>query len=106
MKKVLIRFLVVLFAVLVVGGAGLAYWLLSSQDRGMSADGRMVPPASVRNVPEAPQFDASKTAVPATAAQKPPEYQLPTEFKLPTNLDISTPPVPASISAPAARQKS
>ena len=71
----------------------------------MAADGRMAPPASVRNAPEAPKFDGSKATPPVTA-EKPPEVQLPTEFKLPTELDIATPQVPDGISAPASGQKS
>ncbi len=65
----------------------------------MTADGHMAPPASVRNAPEAPKYEASQTKPPATA-EKPPEYQLPTQ------LDIVTPPVPESVSAPASGQKS
>ena len=90
MKKVIFISATTLLVLVVLGGLGAAYIILGSQDRGMTADGRMAPPASVRNAPEAPKFDASKSKPPATA-EKPPEYQLPTEFKLPTELDIATP---------------
>jgi hypothetical protein len=89
---------------LVLGGIAAAFILLSSQDRGMTADGRMAPPASVRNAPEAPKFDGSK-GNPSASAQKPAEYQLPTEFKLPTELDIGTPQVPEGVRAPASGRK-
>jgi hypothetical protein len=105
MKKVLLTSAVTLLAVVVLGGLGAVYFILSSQDRGTSADGRMAPPASVRNAPEAPKYDATKAA-PAAAVEKPPEYQLPTNFKLPTEMDITTPPVPEGLSAPAGGQKS
>lgn len=105
MKKVIFVSATTLLALVVLGGLGAAYVILGSQDRGMSADGRMAPPASVRNAPEAPKFDASKSTAPATA-EKQPECQLPTEFKLPTELDIATPKVPDGISAPANGQKS
>jgi hypothetical protein len=97
MKKVI--FISAIVLLMLVGLA--VYKIRSSQDRGMSADGRMLPPASARNAPEAPKFEASKTTPPATA-EKPPVLELPTEFKLPTELDITTPPVPEGISAPAA----
>ncbi|MGA2255685.1 MAG: hypothetical protein ABSG53_13650, partial [Thermoguttaceae bacterium] len=87
------------------GGLGVAYLILGPQDRGTTADGRMAPPASVRNAAEAPKFDSSKSTPPATA-EKPPEPQLPTEFQLPTELDIATPQVPEGLSAPASGQKS
>ena len=106
MKKAILISATALFAVVVCGGIAAAYWLLSWQDHGMTADGRMVPPASVNNAAEAPKFDGSQAAPPTAAAEKPPEYQLPADFKLPTNLDISTPPVPEGISAPASFQKS
>jgi hypothetical protein len=69
----------------------------------MTTDGRMAPPASVRDAPEAPKFDAAKTSAP-TMAEKPAEYQLPTEFKLPTEMDIATPKVPEGLSAPAGQK--
>ena len=93
MKKVIFISATTLLVLVVLGGLGAAYFILGSQDRGMTADGRMAPPASVRNAPEAPKFDAAKSKPPATA-EKPPEYQLPTEFKLPTEMDIATPQVP------------
>ena len=70
----------------------------------MTSDGRMAPPASVRNAPEAPKYDPSKATAPATAG-KTPDVQLPTEFNLPTELDIATPQVPAGISAPPADKR-
>ena len=90
MKKVIVVSATMLLVVVVLGGLGAAYVLLGSQDRGMTADGRMAPPASVRNAPEAPKFDASKSRPPPR--QQAAEYQLPTEFKLPTEMDIATPP--------------
>ena len=105
MKKVIFISAMSLLAVVVLVGLGAAYILLSGQDRGMTSDGRMAPPASVRNAPEAPKYDGSKSKPPATA-QKSQEYQLPTEFKLPTELDITTPQVPDGLGAPAKGQKS
>ncbi len=102
MKKVIIISATTLLVLVVLGGLA-AYLILGCQDRGMSADGRMAPPASVRNAPEAPKFEAAKGTPPATA-EKPPEYQLPTEFKLPTEMDIATPQVPEGVSAPASGQ--
>ncbi len=104
MKKVIFISATTLLVLVLLGAIGVAYMILGFQDRGMSADGRMAPPASVRNTPEAPKFDASKAIPPATA-EKAPESQLPTEFKLPTELDIATPQVPEGISAPASGQK-
>ena len=104
MKKVIIVSATTLLVVVVLGGLGAAYVILGLQDRGMSADGRMAPPASVRNAAEAPKFDAAKSTPPATT-EKPPEIQLPTEFKLPTELDISTPQVPEGLSNPASGEK-
>ena len=104
MKKTLFASLATLLAVVVLGGVAAAYFILGNQDRGTTADGRMAPPASVRNAPEAPKFDASKEAVPVTA-ERPAEYQLPTEFKLPTDMDIATPPIPEGLSASARRAK-
>ena len=105
MRKVIFVSVIALLVVVVLGGLGAAYVLLAGQDRGMTADGRMAPPASVRNAPEAPKFDTSKSA-PSATTEKPPEYQLPTEFKLPTEMDIATPKVPEGIAAPASGQKS
>ena len=105
MKKVILISATTLLVLVVLGGLGAAYIILNSQDRGMTADGRMAPPASVRNAPEAPKFDAVEEHSPAATAEKPPEYQLPTEFKLPTELDIATPQVPEGLSAPASGQK-
>jgi hypothetical protein len=105
MKKTIFTSLIALVAVIVLGGIAAVYWIMSNQDRGMTADGRMAPPASVRNAPEAPKYDPSKAA-PTATAEKSPEVQLPTEFKLPTELDIATPQVPEGISAPAGGQKS
>jgi len=105
MKKVIFVSAVTLLAIVVVGGLVTAYIVLASQDRGTTADGRMAPPASVRNAPEAPKFDPAQSSA-ATAKEKPPETQLPSEFKLPTELDIATPQVPEGISAPANGQKS
>ena len=101
MKKVISISALTILALVVLGGLGYKFLILGSQDRGITADGRMAPPASVRNAPEAPKFDASKSKPSGNSAEKPSEYQLPTEFKLPTELDISTPQVPEGISAPA-----
>jgi hypothetical protein len=103
MKKLILGTVTALFALAVLGGLGAAYLILGNQDRGTTADGRLAPPASVRNAPEAPKYDASK-ATPASSGN-PAEYQLPTEFKLPTDIDIATPPVPEGLSAPASGQK-
>lgn len=93
MKKAIFVSATVLLVLVVLGGLGVAY-KFRPHDRGGA------PPASVRNAPEAPKFDALKNK-PATTAEKPPEYQLPTEFKLPTELDIGTPQVPEGLSTPA-----
>ena len=60
MKKVI--FISAIVLLMLVGLA--VYKIRSSQDRGISADGRMLPPASARNAPEAPKFEASKTLPP------------------------------------------
>jgi len=96
MKKVIVIFATVLLVLVVLGGLGAAYIFLGSQDRGGA------PPASVRNAPEAPKYDASKSK-PST--EKLPDYQLPTEFKLPTELDIGTPQIPEGLSTPASGPK-
>ena len=103
MKKVIFISLATV-VVLTVLGLGAIHIFWGSQERGMTADGRMAPPASVRNAAEAPKFDPSKSAAPAGTA-KAPECQLPTEFKLPTELDIATPQVPEGLAAPASNQK-
>jgi hypothetical protein len=105
MKRVILISATTLLVLVVLGGLAAAYFVLGFQDRGMNAEGRMAPPASVRNAPEAPKYDASKATVAPAATEKPPEYQLPTEFKLPTEMDIVTPKVPEGISAPASGQK-
>jgi hypothetical protein len=105
MKKVIFISAAALLVLVVLGGLGAAYVILGSQDRGTTADGRLAPPASVRNAAEAPKFDASKSKPPANTAERPPEYELPAEFKLPTELDIATPQVPEGLSAPAEGQK-
>ena len=104
MKKVIIVSATTLLVVVVLGGLGAAYVILGLQDRGMRADGRMAPPASVRNAPEAPKFDAAK-GTPPSKGEKPPEMLLPTEFKLPTELDIATPQVPEGLGEPASGKK-
>jgi hypothetical protein len=105
MKKVIFISATTLLVLVVLGGLGAYFALRSHQDRGTTADGRLAPPASVRNADVAPTFDAAKSKTSASATQQPAEYQLPTEFKLPTELDIATPQVPEGISAPAAGQK-
>jgi len=105
MKRVLFFSTMTVLAVVAVGGIIGAYIILGAQDRGTTADGRLAPPASVRNAPEAPKFEASK-GTNSNTAEKPAEVQLPTEFKLPTELDIATPQIPEGISAPASGQKS
>jgi hypothetical protein len=105
MKRIIVRTLVSFVVMVVLGGLGTAYYLYGNQDRGMTADGRLTPPASARNAPEAPKFDASKPAAPATAG-KADEYKLPTDFKLPTEMDIATPQVPEGLASPANGQKS
>ncbi len=102
MKKV-ISISAMTLVVLVV--LGTIYIIWGSHERGLTADGRMAPPASVRNAPPAPAFDPSKSKPAANTADKSPDYQLPTEFKLPTELDIETPPIPEGIIAPANGQK-
>jgi hypothetical protein len=106
MRKVVIRSALIILALVVVVGGGAAYYLLSTQDRGLTRDGKMAPPASVRNAPEAPKFDAATPSAPAkTAEQAPDVQQLPTEFKLPTDLDIQTPKVPDNLGQPAEAAK-
>ncbi len=105
MKKVLFLSACTLLAIVVVGGGAAAYIIMGSQDRGMTRDGRIAPPASVRNAPEAPKFDAAKKDLPAKTAEHAPEYQLPTDFKLPTDVDISAPRVPDGLAVPADRAK-
>ena len=104
MKKVIFASVLTLLSLVVLGGLGALFLLLSAQDRGMTAQGRMAPPASVRNAPEAPKFDTS-SGPKAVTPEKQPEYQLPTEFKLPTEMDIATPQVPDGLAAPASGQK-
>jgi hypothetical protein len=104
MKRVILISTTTLLVLVVLGGLGVAYFIFANQDRGISADGRMVPPASARNADEAPKFGDSKTSA-AVTAEKTPEYQLPTEFKLPTEMDITPPPVPEGLSAPAGGNK-
>jgi hypothetical protein len=105
MKKVIVISAMTLLSLAVLGGLGGVYVVLSSQDRGMTADGRMAPPASVRNAAEAPKFNILESTPPSTTAQKPPETRLPTEFKLPTDLDIATPQIPEGLSDTASGQK-
>ena len=105
MKKVLIISAMALLVLVVLGGLGAAYIILGSQDRGMTADGRMAPPASVRNAPRPPSSMDPRLHPPSRRKSRP-KCQLPTEFKLPTELDIATPQVPDGISAPASGQKS
>ncbi len=105
MKKVISISALTILALVVLGGLGYKFLILGSQDRGITADGRMAPPASVRNAPEAPKFDASRSKPSGSSAEKPSEYQLPTEFKLPTELDIAPTQVPEGISAPASGQE-
>jgi hypothetical protein len=90
-----------MLALIIVVGGGAAYYLIATQDRGMTRDGRMAPPASVRNAPEAPKYDATNPSAPAKTAESPDVQQLPTEFKLPTDLDIQTPKVPDGLGQPA-----
>jgi hypothetical protein len=104
MKKIIVRTLLSFVALVVLGGLSVVYYLYANQDRGMTADGHMRPPASVRNAPEAPKYDPSKPAAPAPG--KADNYQLPTDFKLPTEMDIATPQVPEGLTAPASGQKS
>jgi hypothetical protein len=103
MKKLISISAMSLVALVVLGTV---YIIWRPHDRGLTADGHMAPPASVRNAPEAPAYDPAKSKPAASTGEKSPDYQLPTEFKLPTELDIETPPVPDDISAPANGQKS
>ena len=100
MRRVIIVSALTLLALVIVVGGG-AYYKLAMQERGMTRDGRMAPPASVRNAPEAPKFDATKPSQPTKTAESPDMQQLPTEFKMPTDLDIQTPKVPAGLGQPA-----
>jgi hypothetical protein len=101
MKRVLfISAMVFLGLVLLIGG-GAAYFMMATGDRGMTRDGRMAPPASVRNAAEAPKYDSSKPSVSARTASESPDVQLPTEFKLPTELDIPAPKIPDDLARPA-----
>jgi hypothetical protein len=106
MKRVLFISAATLVGLVLLIGGGAAYLLMGSNDRGMSRDGRLAPPASVRNAQEAPKFDSAKPAAPAKTADQPPEVQLPTEFRLPTELDIPTPKVPDDLARPASEAKS
>jgi hypothetical protein len=108
MKKVIVISAATLLVVVVLGGLGAAYVILSSQDRGTTADGHLKPPPSAINASAAPTFDAdaAKSKPSGSTTEKPPEYQLPTEFKLPTEMDISVPAVPEGLSTPADGQKS
>jgi hypothetical protein len=98
MRKVIFFSATTVLVLCVLGGLGAAYVAFNSQERGITSDGRLAPPASVRSAPEAPKFEASKSTPPATV-EKAPEYQLPTE------IDIATPQVPEGLSAPANGQK-
>ena len=77
MKKVLFLSACTLLAIVVVGGGAAAYIIMGSQDRGMTRDGRIAPPASVRNAPEAPKFDAAKKDLPAKTAEHAPNISFP-----------------------------
>ncbi len=94
MKRIFFLSAMTLLGLVILAGGGAAYYFLGLQDRGMTRDGHMAPPASVRNAPEAPRFEASKVAAPAKPAEQPPEMQLPTEFKLPTDVNIEMPNPP------------
>jgi hypothetical protein len=104
MRKIIVVSVTSLLILTIIGGTAV-YVFLSNQDRGITADGRMAPPASVRNADEAPKYDSGKPE-PTKKAEKLPEPQLPTEFKLPTELDITTPQVPEGLAAPATGPKS
>jgi len=101
MKRVLFISAATLLGLILLIGGGAAYFLMGSSDRGMLRNGRLAPPASVRNALEAPKFDSAKPVAPAKTADQSPEMQLPTEFKLPTELDISAPKVPDDLARPA-----
>ena len=102
MRRVITVSALTLLALVVVVGGGAAYFLMARQDRGLTRDGRMAPPASVRNAPEAPKYDASKQNSAANTAEQSPGVQpLPTEFKIPTDLDIQSPKVPEGLGQPA-----
>lgn len=106
MRRILFLSAASVLALVIVAGGIAAYFVLGSQDRGMGRDGRLAPPASVRNAPEAPKFDSVKKEPPAKTAAQAPEYQLPTDLKLPTELDIAAPKVPDDLAAPADKAKS
>ena len=101
MRRILFLSAVSFLALVIVAGGAAAYFILGSQDRGMSRDGRLAPPASVRNAPEAPKFDSAKKDATAKTAAQAPEYQLPTDLKLPTDLDLAAPKVPDDLARPA-----
>jgi hypothetical protein len=106
MRRFIIVSALTLLALVIVVGGGATYYIMALQDRGLTRDGRMAPPASVRNAPEAPKFDSATPNMPAnTAEQSPGMPQLPTEFKLPTDLDIQSPKVPDGLAEPADRAK-
>jgi len=100
MKRVLFLSAMTLLGIFFLLG-GAAYYYFGRQDRGMTRDGRMAPPASVRNAAEAPKFDASKVAAAVKPAEQPPEMQLPTDFKLPTDMNIETPNSSDAVGNPA-----
>ena len=106
MKRVLVISAMTLMALVLVVGGGVAYYFMGMQDRGMTKDGHMAPPASVRNAPEAPKFDSCTQNSAAKTANQSPDVQLPTEFKLPTELDIQSPTVPEGLAQPADAGKS
>jgi hypothetical protein len=106
MRRILFLSAISFLALVLVAGGAAAYFILGSQDRGVSRDGRLAPPASVRNAPEAPKFDAARNDAPVKTAAQPPEYQLPTDLKLPTELDIAAPKVPGDLARPADATKS
>ena len=101
MRRVITMSALTALALVIVVGGGAAYHLMSLQDRGMTRDGRMAPPASVRNAPEAPKYDSTKPSVSAKTAEAPDLRQLPTELKLPTDLDIQSPKIPDGLAQAA-----
>jgi hypothetical protein len=105
MKRILFISAACFFGLVLLIGGGAAYFFMGSNDRGMLRNGRMAPPASVRNAQEAPKFDSAKPTAPVKTADHSPEVQLPTEFRLPTELDIPTPKVPDDLARPASEAK-
>lgn len=71
MRRVIIVSGLTLLALVVVVGGGAAYLLMAKQDRGLTRDGRMAPPASVRNAPECLNSTRRNQACPRKRPNRP-----------------------------------